>query len=148
MSASVTLRELVRADVAKELSMTGRVLGASEAYDLGLLTRVCDDPVQVRSDGYELRNGAWATFAMSPQEAERFARDISVRSPDSVAATKVLFNQTSRTSNERDALALETELQKRLLPSWNQLAAVSATLRKAPPRYIRRKRVWDKYLKD
>jgi enoyl-CoA hydratase/carnithine racemase len=51
MSASVTLRELVRADVAKELSMTGRIVPAPEARDLGLLTRVCDDPLQVRCHG-------------------------------------------------------------------------------------------------
>jgi enoyl-CoA hydratase/carnithine racemase len=82
-----------------------------------------------------------------PQEAIQFARDISLRSPDSVAATKVLYNETMRTGTEREALLLETELQRRLLPSWNQLAAVAATLRRAPPRYIRRKRAWDRYLK-
>lgn len=47
MSASVTLRELVSMDVAKELSMTGRVFKSDEAQRLGLVTRVCDDPVQV-----------------------------------------------------------------------------------------------------
>jgi enoyl-CoA hydratase/carnithine racemase len=31
MSGSITLRELVRADVAKELAMTGRVFSGSEA---------------------------------------------------------------------------------------------------------------------
>ena len=45
MSASVTLRELVRIDVAKELTMTGRVLNGSEAASLGLVTRCVDDPM-------------------------------------------------------------------------------------------------------
>lgn len=47
MSATVTLRELVSMDVAKELSMTGRVFKSDEAQRLGLITRVCDDPVEV-----------------------------------------------------------------------------------------------------
>lgn len=45
MSASVTLRELVRIDVAKELTMTGRVLSGEEAASLGLVTRCVDDPM-------------------------------------------------------------------------------------------------------
>jgi enoyl-CoA hydratase/carnithine racemase len=45
MSASVTLRELVRMDVAKELTMTGRVLEGREAALLGLVTRCIDDPM-------------------------------------------------------------------------------------------------------
>ena len=39
MSAAVTLRELVRMDVAKELTMTGRIFPASEGYEYGLVTR-------------------------------------------------------------------------------------------------------------
>ena len=45
MSASVTLRELVRIDVAKELTMTGRVLDGTEAAALGLVTRCVEDPM-------------------------------------------------------------------------------------------------------
>ena len=45
MSASVTLRELVRADIAKELTMTGRVIDGKEAAELGLVTRCVDDPM-------------------------------------------------------------------------------------------------------
>lgn len=45
MSASVTLRELVPIDVAKELTMTGRVLSGKEAASLGLVTRCVDDPM-------------------------------------------------------------------------------------------------------
>ena len=39
MSAAVTLRELVRIDVAKELTMTGRIFSASEGFGYGLITR-------------------------------------------------------------------------------------------------------------
>lgn len=46
MSASVTLRELVRIDVAKELTMTGRVITGRDAAELGLVTRCCEDPME------------------------------------------------------------------------------------------------------
>lgn len=39
MSAAVTLRELVRIDVAKELTMTGRIFSAAEGLGYGLITR-------------------------------------------------------------------------------------------------------------
>lgn len=45
MSASVTLRELVRQDVAKELTMTGRVISGTQAAELGLVTRCVEDPM-------------------------------------------------------------------------------------------------------
>lgn len=45
MSASITLRELVRIDIAKELTMTGRVITAEEGARLGLITRCTEDPM-------------------------------------------------------------------------------------------------------
>ena len=45
MSASVTLRELVRIDVAKELTMTGRIISGLEAEKIGLVTRCAEDPM-------------------------------------------------------------------------------------------------------
>jgi enoyl-CoA hydratase/carnithine racemase len=101
MSASVTLRELVRIDVAKELTMTGRVVSGTEAAELGLVTRCCTDPLE---------------------EAEILAQQILQRSPDSVAMTKQLYQQTW-VAPEEYCLRLETKLQKKLLGSWNQLAA-------------------------
>lgn len=43
MSGAVTLRELVPADVARELTLTARTLSGEEAHRLGLVTRVADD---------------------------------------------------------------------------------------------------------
>ena len=45
MGASVTLRELLRIDVAKELTMTGRIISGLEAEKIGLVTRCVDDPL-------------------------------------------------------------------------------------------------------
>lgn len=117
MSASVTLRELVRIDVAKELTMTGRVLLGQEAAELGLVTRCCADPVQ---------------------EAETLVEQIVQRSPDSIAMTKQLYQQTW-VAPEEYCLRLETELQKKLLGSWNQLAASGRNFGWKIP-YFQRKR--------
>lgn len=45
MSGVATLRELVGADVARELAMSARMLSGQEAHRLGLVTRVADDPL-------------------------------------------------------------------------------------------------------
>jgi len=45
MSASITLRELVRIDVAKELTFTGRLVTGEEAAKLGLITHCATDPL-------------------------------------------------------------------------------------------------------
>ena len=46
MGASVTLRELLRIDVAKELTMTGRIISGAEAEKIGLVTRCVEDPMK------------------------------------------------------------------------------------------------------
>lgn len=101
MSASVTLRELVRIDVAKELTMTGRVIVGEEGARIGLVTRCVEDPMA---------------------EAEKLASEIADRSPDSVALSKKLYQETW-VAPEEYCLKAETEFQKQLLASWNQVAA-------------------------
>jgi len=102
MGASIFLRELVRIDVAKELTMTGRIVSGKEASNLGLVTRVCEDPMK---------------------EADLFAEQLIKNSPDAIAAAKQLFQGTWAATSDEESLLLETRLQKKLLVSWNQLAA-------------------------
>ncbi|WP_040843311.1 crotonase/enoyl-CoA hydratase family protein, partial [Nitrospirillum viridazoti] len=64
MSGSVSLRELVPIDVAKRLTMTAQVIGATEAKALNLVTEVTDDPMAA---------------------AEALAAALCARSPDAVA---------------------------------------------------------------
>lgn len=102
MSASITLRELVRMDVAKELTFTGRVLNGEEAEKLGLVTRCSDDPMV---------------------DALEMAKGLVKRSPDAIAGAKMLFQRSWTTLSERECLELESKIQRRLIPSWNQFAA-------------------------
>ena len=87
MSASVTLRELVPIDVAKELTMTHRIFKGQEAKDLGIVTRVCDD-------------------AMA--DALALAKEIASKSPDAVAAAKRLYNNTYALNDRQVSLSLYT----------------------------------------
>lgn len=102
MGASVFLRELVRIDIAKELAMTGRIINGEEAAHLGLVTRVCEDPMK---------------------DANLFAEALVKRSPDAIAAAKQLLQSTWTAASDEESLRLETKLQRKLLVSWNQLAA-------------------------
>ena len=113
MSITQTLPHLVPLDVAKELTFTGRILSGVEAVELGLATRVCDDPLA---------------------EALATAKLIASKSPHAIRAGKALFND-ARTMSRADALKLETALQVGLLGSPNQVEAVQANMMKREPQF-------------
>ncbi len=113
MSITRTLPRLVRIDVAKELTYTGRVLSAAEALQLGLLTWVTGDPLAA---------------------ARGLAAEIASRSPDAVRAAKRLYEE-AWTGSPEQTLSLEARLQRDLIGSPNQLAAVSAGLTKQPAEF-------------
>jgi enoyl-CoA hydratase/carnithine racemase len=114
MSGTQTLRHLVRLDVAKELTFTGRVVSGREAVELGLATRAVDDPHA-------------AALAL--------ARDIAGKSPGAIRAAKRLLNATVVASRE-DGFRLEEQLQRELIGSPNQLEAVQSNLEKRAPRFV------------
>ncbi len=93
MSITQTLPRLVGDDVARELVFTGRKVEAAEALELGLVTRIADDPVT---------------------DARALATQIAERRPEAVRHAKRLLNEAP-TLSPREALALETELQRDLL---------------------------------
>jgi enoyl-CoA hydratase/carnithine racemase len=113
MSGSQTLRRLVRLDVAKELTFSGRVVSGTEAALLGLATHVSDTP---REAALEL------------------ARQIAARSPDAVRAGKQLLDRAGVVSVE-EGLRLEEDLQRGLLGAPNQIEAVRANAEKRDPRF-------------
>lgn len=113
MSGTQTLRHLLRLDIAKELTFTGRIVEGREGVTLGLVTRLSDDPRAA---------------------ALTMAREIAEKSPDAIRAGKKLLNQAPLLS-VADGLALEARLQRGLLGSANQVEAVSANLQKRPPKF-------------
>lgn len=119
MSASITLRELVPIDIAKELTFTGRIIDGIEAKQLGLVTRYIHNG-QTGESG-ELDDEIQYHAAI--EEATTLAKDMVKNSPDAIAAAKLLYQKTWIDSNEEQCLNLESRLQKKLLPSWNQFVA-------------------------
>jgi len=113
MTGSQTLRRLVRLDVAKELTFTGRIVSGSEAVELGLATHVSNDPL---ADALEM------------------ARDIANRSPDAIRAGKHLLDESALVDQET-GLRLEAELQARLIGGKNQIETVKANLEKRTPNF-------------
>jgi enoyl-CoA hydratase/carnithine racemase len=113
MGITSTLPRLVRIDVAKELTYTGRLLTGTEAAALGLVTRVTEDPLAA---------------------AKELAGQIAGRSPDAVRAAKRLYD-TSWHAPVEEGLALETELQVGLIGSPTQIEAVRAGMAKEPANF-------------
>jgi len=113
MGLTRTARGLVRTDVLRELTWTGRIVSGQEAVSLGLATQVSEQPLV---------------------DAMSLARDIANRNPHAIRAAKQLFEQTP--DSTREAFELETRLQERLLGSPNQLEAAMAQLQKRTPDFI------------
>jgi enoyl-CoA hydratase/carnithine racemase len=114
MAITRTLPRLVRIDVAKELAFTGRVVGGLQAFELGLVTHVVDDPLAA---------------------ARELADEIAGRSPDAVRGMKRLFDE-SWTGSLDETLRLEADIQLGLLGTPNQLEAVRAGMLKEPAQFV------------
>jgi enoyl-CoA hydratase/carnithine racemase len=114
MAISTTLRDILPPDRVKELAWTARVFDAAEALQLGMITAIEDDPLAA---------------------ARKMARVIRGRSPDAVRGIKRLVNEAWQHS-EKDSLALEAQLQLRVLGAPNQAEAVRANLEKRAPDFI------------
>jgi enoyl-CoA hydratase/carnithine racemase len=113
MAGTPLLRELVRGDRLRELVYTGRIFDAPEALELGIVTRLCDDPLEA----------ALAT-----------ARDIAGRNPDAIRADKRLLNALADQTAE-EALLAESEEQDAIIGKPNQIEAVMAELEKRPAKF-------------
>jgi len=112
MAGPLILASLVRDDILRELTFTGRIFSAQEAMSYGLATRICDDP---RAAALEV------------------AREIAGKSPDAIRAAKRLLNHLS--VDLGPALLEESVEQQALIGSPNQTEAVLANLEKRAPRF-------------
>lgn len=113
MAITTTLRDILPADRVKELAWSGRPVSGEEAFAMGLVTALHDDPMAA---------------AMAAAAA------IRVKSPDAIRAMKQLFNSAWRLT-DADALALEADLQLGVLGRKNQLEAVMANVQKRVPEF-------------
>ncbi len=114
MGLAVTLPPLARQDVAKELTFTGRIVSGLEARELGLVTKVAEDP----------RAAALA-----------LATEIAGKSPDATRFGKRLLND-AWFADDAESLLLESRLQKALIGSPNAMAAATAAFTKQPGEYV------------
>lgn len=113
MSGVQALSQQVGLDVAKRLTMTGAVIDGEEAVRLGLATEVSVDPVRAAYD---------------------LIAEISTRSPDSVAATKRIFERTW-TAGARRTFFWERVEQALLLGAKNTAITRKSVAEKIPARY-------------
>jgi enoyl-CoA hydratase/carnithine racemase len=113
MGITVTLKDVVGLDVAKELIFTGRVVDGETAAALRLVTRTEADPLAA---------------------ARELAAEIAGKSPDAVRHAKRLFH-TAWAIDEAKTLGEEAKAQQSLLGSPNQMEAVQSSFSKRPPNY-------------
>ena len=114
MTGTLTLTRLVRPDVAKELTFSGRILSGTEAAALGLATRLSETPYD---------------------DALVLAREIAGRSPDAVRGTKALFNRLFA-ADATDQFAEERRVIGGLVGRTNQVEAVMANFEKRAPLFV------------
>ena len=114
MAGVVLMRGLVRDDVLRDITYTGRMLQGEDAVRAGLATRACADPLA---------------------EALALARELAQRSPDALKAGKRLLNQAVAGIGDAALMQAESDEQMALMGSPNQVEAVRANLDKRAPRF-------------
>ncbi|MFI4965859.1 MAG: crotonase/enoyl-CoA hydratase family protein [Caulobacterales bacterium] len=113
MAGIVLMRGLVRDDVARELTYTGRIFGGEEAVAMGLASRVCANP---------------------RAEALTLAAEIASKNPHAIRAGKRLLNLMGE-GDQHAILLAESREQGALIGSPNQVEAVMANLQKRAPSF-------------
>lgn len=111
MTGTFMLSRLVRPDVARELTYTARIFSGTEALELGLATRLSDDP-----------HG----------DAIALARAIAERSPGAVRGAKELFNRLDH-DGAAEHFAAERSAIRKQIGSANQVEAVTASFENRAP---------------
>ena len=113
MTGTYILNQLTRPDIAKELTFTARIFDGREGFDLGLVTRLNDDP---------------------KADAMALAREIAGMSPGAVRGAKELINRQLR-DGAADQFAAERQTIGAQIGTPNQVEAVMAGLGNRPPVY-------------
>ena len=110
MTGTLMLSRVVRPDVAKELVFSARIFSGREAFELGVATRLSNDPLN---------------------DALALAAEISQRSPDAIRGAKQLLNRIAN-AGAAEQFAEERRVIGQLIGSPNQVEAVMAHFGKRP----------------
>ena len=119
MGISVTLPRLINYEKAMELTMTNRKFSASEAVNLGIVSKLADSPLA---------------------QSRLIANEILKKSPDAIYQLKKLY-KAAWTPNKQDLLKLEANLQTTLMGGENQMEAVAANFSNRVPIFKPMKKV-------
>lgn len=114
MTGTFMLSNLVRPDVARELTYTARIFSGSEAADLGVVTRTSDTPYD---------------------DAMALAREIAALSPGAVRGSKEVFNALDH-DGAAEAFANERRVIGEQIGSPNQKEAVVASFEQRAPVFV------------
>ena len=114
MTGTFLLSKLVRSDVARELTYTARMFGGREAFDLGLVTRLSDNPYD---------------------DAMAMAREIAGRSPGAVQGSKELFNRMF-VEGAAEQFAAERRIIGEQIGSPNQVEAIMSNMEQRTPNFV------------
>jgi enoyl-CoA hydratase/carnithine racemase len=104
-------RTMVRDDILRELTYTNREFSGSEAYTMGFVTHLADDPYA---------------------HALELAKVIAAKNPHAMRGAKRLCNAIGHMS-DAELLILETDEQLKVIRKPNQIEAVMANMEKRTP---------------
>ncbi|MBO9435545.1 crotonase/enoyl-CoA hydratase family protein [Ruegeria sp. R13_0] len=113
MGGMVLLPKLVRSDVLRLLTYTARPIGAAQAAEWGLVTRLSDDP---------------------QTEALALAENIASQSPSAIRAAKRLID-FAETNPRADVLLAESSEQVDLIGKPDQMEVVMAQMQGRKPEF-------------
>lgn len=113
MAGVVLMRQLVRDDIVRDLTFSGRIFNGEEAVRIGMATRAMADP---------------------RAEALAYAKEVAGRNPHAIRAAKRLLNLAAE-ADQREVLLEESREQTALIGSPNQVEAVRANLEQRAPKF-------------
>ena len=106
-------RGLVRDDILRELTYTNRIFNGTEAQEMGFATHVSDNPLD---------------------DAMALAKQIALKNPDAIKASKRIFN-SMQDATDAELLMAESVEQDKIIRTPNQMEAVFAEMQKRKPAF-------------
>jgi len=113
MAGMALMCHLASEDIVRELTYTARIFDGEAAQSYGFVTHLSETPFE---------------------DAMELASEIASKNPEAVIAAKTLFNEVADDRAE-EILMRESELQKEVLMTPNQIEAIMSTLQKRPAKF-------------